>query len=238
MIKFVLVEDNSAQRKMVKEIVIKFMMKNKIDFDILEYSDETPGLINVIKNNNSHNIYILDFELPSSNAIEIARTIREDDWRSPIIILTVHGGMAFDTFKQRLQILDFLNKQYEPEKNLLELFEICLKQLNFSNTLSFRMKNVDYKIPLDSIYQIYRETTERKVVIVTATDEYRLNIGMKEIYEKLNSNFVFTHKASIVNMKKVKKIDWKNYIIFFDNNTSSILVSRTHKKEITEHAMV
>ena len=57
--------------------------------------------------------YLLDQTYSERNvirALDLAREIRTYDWWSPIIILTAHGGMAFESFKQRLQILDFISK--------------------------------------------------------------------------------------------------------------------------------
>ena len=34
------------------------------------------------------------------------------------------------------------------------------------------------------------------------------------------------------NMNKVEAFDWKNYMIYFSNGTSTNLLSRTHKKEL------
>ena len=128
MINFVIVEDNKLHRKRLKNIILNYMMKNKMEFDIIEFENDCPELESLMISSDNNNIYIFDFELPNATAIDLSRKLRETDWISPIIVFTVNGGMAYDTFKQRLQILDFVNKQYEAEKNLFELFDICLNQ--------------------------------------------------------------------------------------------------------------
>ena len=232
MINFVIVEDNNAHRKSTEKIILKYMMKNKYEFEILSYEKETEELINHIKTSDKNNIYILDFELPNTNALDLAREIRTYDWRSPIIILTAHGGMAFESFKQRLQILDFISKQYKAEENLIESFDICLKQFNLSKSLKLNYNYTDYNIPFDKILYIYRDTVERKLIVVTENSEYIIRINMKDIKKMLPKTFKYSHKACIVNMNKVEAFDWKNYEIHFSNGTKTNLLSRTHKKEL------
>lgn len=232
MINFILVEDNNVHRKSTEKIILKYMMKNKYDFEVFSYDKETKELDDYINNNDNNNIYILDFELPNTNALDLARNIREYDWKSPIIILTAHGGMAFESFKQRLQILDFISKQYHAEESLIESFDICLKQFNLSKSLKLNYNYTDYNIPFDKILYIYRDTVERKIIIVTENSEYMIRINLKDIKDMLPNYFEYSHKACIINMNKVEAFDWKNYIIYFSNGTSTNLLSRTHKKEL------
>ena len=201
MVNFVVVEDNEKHRKRIKEIIMNYMMKNKIDFDILEFEKDTNLLRKVINYREHKHIYIFDFELPNTNAIDLARLVREKDWSSPIIVLTVNGGMAYETFKQRVQILDFVSKQYEAEKNMHELFDICFKQFKIKKSLKFKYKNQSYNLDYDKILYIYRDTTERKCVVVTDNDEYLVPISITDLNKKLDKDFHITHKACIVNLK-------------------------------------
>ena len=123
MINFVIVEDNEYHRKGLKKSVNKYMMANDMEYDILEFSDYTSELDKVIETVEQNHIYILDYEMPSGDALDISRKIREEDWTSPIIINSVHGKLAFETFKQRLQILDFLDKTDSTEKDLFFGFQ-------------------------------------------------------------------------------------------------------------------
>lgn len=234
MINFVILEDNKLHMKNTEKIIIKYMMKNKFEFEISMFEKETPELIEIINKNEQNNIYILDFELPNTNALDISRKIRKNDWVSPIIILTAHGGMAFESFKQRLQILDFVSKQYQASKNLVELFDICMKQLKISKSLKFTYNYIDYNIPFEKILYIYRDTVERKIIIVTNTKEYKIRMSMKKIKELLPKDFKFCHKACIINTARVESYDWKNFVVTFDNGLKTNLISKTHKKEFMQ----
>ena len=235
MINFVVVEDNKMHRKRLKNIILHYMMKNKMEFDIIEFEKDCPELESLMISSDNNNIYIFDFELPNTTAIDLSRKLRSTDWISPIIVFTVNGGMAYDTFKQRLQILDFVNKQYEAEKNLFELFDICLKQIANKKTLKFKYKGIDYNIDLNKILYIYRDTVERKCIINTINNKkYKVIMNITDIAQKLDSRFKFTHKACIVNTEKVEAFVWKENKIIFENGEEIYFLSKTHKKELSD----
>lgn len=232
MIKFIVVEDNKFHQKKVEKLIVSFMMKNDFEFEIKTFDQDCEDLNRLIKENEDNHIYILDFELPNSNAIDIARVIREDDWTSPIIIFTAHGGMAFETFKQRLQILDFINKQFDSDKYLIEAFEICMKQLKVMKSFKFKTSGIDYNIPYKKILYFERDSISRKVTLVTENATYEMYKTIKDIKKQLDKNFLITHRACIVNMNRVITISWKDKLIYFDDESSTDLLSKTHKKEI------
>lgn len=233
MVNFVVVEDNKMHRKRIKNIILNYMMKNKIEFDIIEFEDYNKDLENLMRLSDDNNIYIFDFELPSTTAIDLSRKLRETDWVSPIIVFTVNGGMAYDTFKQRLQILDFVNKQFEAEKNLHELFDICFKQFSSKKTLDFRYKGIDYNLDMNKILYIYRDTVERKCIINTTNNKkYKVIMNISDLSKKLDNRFKFTHKACLVNTDKVEAYVWKENKIIFETGEEIYFLSKTHKKEL------
>ncbi len=238
MIDFIVVEDNANHSKRTKRIIFNYMMKNKLDFDILIFSEVSSDLNDMIENHDAHHIYVLDFELGGATAIDVARKIRKHDWVSPIIVYTVNGGMAMETFKQRLQILDFVSKQFEGEKNLCELFDICLKQIEVRDNFKYRIGKVDYSIDFNKILYIYKDTIERKSVIVTDNSEYKIPMNLVRVKELLPSEFVFTHKACIVNTSRVDAYVWSENKIIFDSGVVAPFLSKTHKKELAENGII
>lgn len=232
MVNFVVLEDNEQHMKRTRSIIFNYMMKNKFEFDILFFERMTDTFLNLVKNHDTNYIYILDFELPNVTAIYVAREIRKHDWTSPIIIFTVNGGMAYETFKQRLQILDFVSKQFEAEKNLHELFDICFEQLKLRHSFKYRIGKTDYSIDYDKILYIYKDTVERKCILVTDVNEYLISMNLVKVKELLSDDFIFTHKACIVNKKRVSAFVWNENKIIFDNGMVTHFLSKTHKKEL------
>lgn len=235
MIKFVIVEDNKRHAKKVKDIIVSFMMNNKIDFEFEMYTDNTKELRDFIKARKYDSIYILDLELPVGDGLEVARYIRNtvNDWKSPIIICTAHTSLLFEVYKQRLQILDFMGKCFDVDTMLRENLELCLKMLNKDTVLRFTYRNVEYTIEYNKINYIQRYG--RKSMIITKEDKYYCNIPIRQIKNELPSFFLVSNKGTLINMKNVEKLNWNECCAYFKDNTFDYVISRKHKKELDSY---
>lgn len=237
MLNFIVVDDNDKQRKNICKIIMTYMMNNKIDFNIHEFQDYDKNLINFINKNNDESIYILDLELPNGDGIDIARIIRNkyNNWISPIIIITAHTSLYYEVYKQRLQILDFIGKCEDIKKNLSENIDICLKMLNKEKVYRYVYKNVEYTINLLNINYIQRDG--RKTKIVAGKDIYYQNISIAEISKLLPNYFIPSSKGTLINSKNIKKIDWNTCKAYFNDGSKEYVVSRSHKKELSNNEL-
>lgn len=238
MINYVVVDDNNTHRKRVVNAIISKMMSNQIEFNIKEFDDYSPGLLNYIKDERRNTVYILDLELPSGDCIDIARYIRNDcnNWISPIIIVTAHTSLYYEVYKQRLQLLDFIGKYNSVEDGIFENIDICLRMLSIERVYRYTYKNVEHAIPVNNIDYIIREGRQTK--IVTSNRNYFQNISIKDIKDDLPEYFIYSNKGVLINYKNVDKIDWNSNRVYFKDGISNYLVSRSHKKEITEYELV
>lgn len=234
MIRFIIVEDEIAHRKSIKEMITSTMMQNKEDFDIKEFNDCTQELFKFIDNNYYENIYILDFELPLGNALDIARRIRNEDWTSQIIVFSSHSNLALETFKQRLQILDFIGKFTEGKPKFIDALNLAINITNKGKMYKFTSNYVDYSIPYEKI--LYFTRKDRKVSIITDTEEHYQYKSIKEISEILPKYFVTSSKGIILNMKRVKELDWTDNSVVFDNNQKEYIISKTHRSDLKSYA--
>ncbi len=236
MIKFILVEDNKFQLEDIKNLIMNYMLKTNYSFDILSYEKIEEDIFQKSDNSYDKSIYLLDYQLPNGTAVDIARRIRKEDWTSPIVIFTLNMSMALSTFKERLQILDYVEKDENLQSNLVELFDICIKQLNYKEMFKVNVTNMSYIFEYDRILYIYKCNNERKIVVVTDQGNYKFGMTLCEMMNYLTNNFVFTHKACIVNLTRVKYFDWKEYKFVLDTGESVYMLSRLRKKELMGHA--
>ena len=232
MVNFVVVDDNNLHRKKICDSIINKMMNNKLDFDIVDFNDYSKSLIKYIKEDKNNSIYILDLELPSGDGIDIARYIRYEvnNWISPIIIITAHSSLYYEVYKQRLQVLDFIVKFNDMEKNIDENIDICLRMLNVDRIYKYIYKNVVYTIDLMNIDYIIRDG--RQIKIVTKENDYYQNISIANIKKLLPNFFIISAKGIIINTKNIDKIDWNNLKVYFKDGKNDYLISKTHKKEL------
>ena len=137
---------------------------------------------------------------------------------------------VYEVYKERLQILDFIGKCEDIQKNLVESVQICLKMFNKNNSYRYIYKNIEYTIPYNEINYIQRDG--RRTKIVSLKDNYYQNISINMIKELLPKYFIVSSKGILINIRNVDKIDWSNNLVYFKDKTKSYVVSKSHKKEI------
>lgn len=233
MIEFIICDDNAVIRKNVKNVVSKLMMKNKMEYKVHMFKDYDDSFMDEIKKFDNNKIYILDIEAPTRSGIDVARKIRDNDKQSTIIFLTSHDELGYTVLKSRLNFLTFISKYDDYENHIEEAIIEALKYVGIKRTLEFIEFGVSYSIPLDNILYITKDTVDRKTVIVTQYNEFRVYYALNKILKELeSSNFVQTHRSCVVNMRRVESINFNKRVITFDNGYTIDLLSDTYKKDL------
>lgn len=231
MIKIVIIEDEEVYTQQIKSIISK--IKYKIDDEIktIEFKAMNNELLNLIKNNDSRTIYILDIELKNSKSgIEIASIIRENDWDSEIIFITNHDKMFETAHRNVYEVFDFIEKYHNLDKRLIKDLKIILNKNIDKKVFTYKGRNVDLQLYLHSIKYIYRDKDDRKLVIVTDNSSFAINLGVKEMLDMLDERFKMVHRSCIVNSDKVSSYDWSNLKIIMNDGTKVNYLSKKFRK--------
>jgi two-component system, LytTR family, response regulator AgrA len=215
MLNFIICDDQEKIRKSVKNVICKLMMPVDAEYKTFEFSSYEKEFINIINQEIGTRIYILDIEMGYKSGIDMAQRIREKDWQSLIIILTAHYELAFEAFKKRLLLLDFISKFDNYEKKLYDSLFLARQIIDSKDHLQFCFNRTAYRIPLSDIIYIAKDETERRTKIKTFYEEYYTLMSLNEISKNLNFSFLRTHRACFVNLNKIKELDYKNKIIIF-----------------------
>ena len=83
----------------------------------------------------------------------------------------------------------------------------------------------DYKIPDNQKCTIFMEDG----------NEYEIVSSISKLKEKLGASFYQTHKSCLVNVEKIKKINYHEGTITFNNNQTLYLLSTRNKKGLREY---
>ena len=107
-----------------EKLISNTILMEEYPMKIVSTFTKTKGLINTLKTELSHGndcgIYFLDIDLNNeTDGFNLAKSIRKIDSRGFIIFITTYGNLAFETFKQQLEAMDFIVKDdieiYTPE---------------------------------------------------------------------------------------------------------------------------
>ena len=221
MVNFILCDDNEHIRKLNEAIISKIVMPYDFDYEIHSFDKYNMKLKNLINEPKDFKIYILDLEMPGKSGLEIAKEI-----------LTSHDELELSILKQKLLILDFVSKFDNYEERLKENIKMFVNKINTQKVLSFKQHNEHHHVKLNNILYVYRDNATEKTVVVTIEDEYAIRETLSSIANKLDFRFVQTHRACFVNIDKIESVDFKNNIIYLNNDSSIDYLSRNYKKKL------
>ena len=230
MINFIVCEDNPIVLEKNIKTINNLMFSNNLEYKIYSFTDYNSELQDLINNNLDNKIYILDIELEDSSGIDIARKIRKNDWSSLIIFSTAHFELFPHVFSDKLMILDYITKYDDYENNLYKTLEKSIDIITHNNTISFKIGSDYHNIKINTILYLTYDKYSRKTIIKTFDNEYYINDTLSSFEESLNKDFTRINRAYIVNMLNVRKINYNERIIEFNNG--EVLENILIKKEI------
>lgn len=235
MINLVVCDDEKQFRKKVVKVIDKIFMKNNLEYTVSEFDSYNKKFEEFINQPITSKIYILDIEMNNSiSGIDIARKIRKNDWNSIIIMVTSHADMGYEALKAQIMLLAFISKYDECDKNLTSVLKKAIAKIDNKKVLMFEANGISHRIYLDDILYITKDTVDRKCVIRTTYNEFSVNCTMNQMIDELDTRFYLAHRSCLVNTEKIKKIDWKQNIIYFGNDEKIDLLARDKKKGLKE----
>lgn len=239
MINFIVYDDEKKFRDNITTAINKVMMKNDVDYEIKEFEKYNQTFENIIEDDISSKIYLLDIEVEGSlSGIDIARKIRQKDWNSIIIMVTSHNELSYEALKAQIMLLDFISKFDNCKTNLEEVINLAVKKVDNKKVIVLAMNNTTYRIYLDDVNYIIKDTVDRKCIIHTTYNSVSVNKSLNEVMGMLDQRFFMSHRGCIVNLEKISSVDWTNSIIYFENGDSIDMLSRDKKKELKSYVGV
>ena len=232
MINFIICDDVKQYREMVEHIVASYMMKNKLEYKTHVFEDYNSEFIKIVESKLPFKVYILDIETPTKSGIDIARIIRNKDVDSVLIFLTGHQELGHIVMKNDFLFLSYINKFDDCENRLIKSLDKALQMFKIRSVIRFKDNGVVYTIPQDDILYITRDSVERKCVIITDYNEFKVGKNLAELEELLNDNFIKTHRACLMNTKRIMSFSKTQKEVVFDNGMTSDLISTRFDKEL------
>ncbi len=232
MINFIICDDVKQYREMVEHIVDSYMMKNKLEYKTYVFEDYDNEFMKIVESKLSFKIYILDIEAPTRSGIDIARIIRTKDVDSVLIFLTGHQELGHVVMKNDFLFLSYINKFDNCEQRLTKSLDKALQMFKVKSIIKFKDNGVFYTIPQDDILYITRDSVERKCIIVTDYSEFHVGKSLSELEDMVNDNFVKTHRACLMNTKRILSFSKSQKEVVFDNGMTSDLISTRFDKEL------
>ena len=236
MLRFIICEDNKEHLERFCNIINKVMMPYNFEYKINKFTQYNKEVEEIINEKGDIKVYLLDIELPVISGLEIASEIRENDLESIIIFITAHNEFKNDIFYSRLLATDFISKDSLWSDRFEDSMNYVVNILEKRQMLIFDYNHNTYRIPYSSINYIEKIQDNQKCIIHTENGEtFDIKETVTALAERLGPNFFKSHKSCIINLDKVKIIDYTNSKIVFQNNEFIYLLSNRMKKALKEY---
>jgi two-component system response regulator AgrA len=236
MLRFIICEDNKEFRERLSTIINKVMMPYNFEYKISKFGEYNKEVEEIITRKNEQKIYILDIELPEISGLEIASEIRNEDLDSSIIFITSHPECQNDIFYSRLLAVDYINKDRLWSDRFEKTIIYSVKNLNKRRILSFEFNYNSYLLPIDNILYVEKVQDNQKCeIIMEDGSKYYIISSINSLKDRLGPSFYQSHKSCLVNVEKIKRINYPDNTITFHNNKSVYLLSNRNKKGLREY---
>lgn len=242
MIKIYLCDDNSRILEFLKTTIEKSIVIHNRDMSIALATQSPDTLLSVVNQESEQSIYFLDVDLkhPHYDGFKLAQAIRKSDSRGFIIFVTTHGELVAETFKHRVEALDYIVK--DDVQALATRIDACfdsiqarVSHLENRQPQFFTVKIFDEQVHVDLDDILYFETSSKKHrIILHALHETLEFFGsLNDIESALPEQFMRVHRSYIANHDKIKRVLSKEMELEFVDG-SHCSVSRSMRKKVLE----
>ncbi len=235
--KVIIVDDEEAGRKLIKEYLGDFS-----ELVLLGEANNGVDAVRII-NEFKPDLVFLDVQMPGMTGFDVLTHLDE---LPHIIFSTAYDQYALKAFE--VHAVDYLLKPYTKDR-----FKIAIERLA-KNSSDNRARHLTESLLLESNKQPERilVQTQNKLVTILLSDVIRIeaygdysklitqdktylsNYGISSLEEKLNNSvFIRVHRSSIINLNKVKELNkyTKSYDVTMQNN-DVVRVSRGYMENI------
>lgn len=231
MINFIVVDDEEYVRNYIKNDIDSVMMSKNINYRINIFSKYNDEFWQEAKSNKGYNIYFLDVFVGPISGIDVAKKIRRFDLKSSISIMSKFVEQAQEVAQYVSFITLFINKGNSVHKKIRDVIETSIDMFGKQDSIEFEQENTSYFFKLDDVLYIEKEKNSKYCIIHTIYCTVKWRISLSDIAQKLNGDFVQTHKSCVINKKRAVVISVSNKIILFDNGEQINLISDIYTKE-------
>lgn len=213
------------------EIINRALTNYNLNYNVYKY-DFINGINNFIKDIVGKKIYVINMDILG---LELASKIRQFDFSSLIIFIIDFNKYRDKLLTAKIMALDYIDKCFSYGKILMDDIRLALSIINGDEMFSFKYNGTIWRISVNEICYIEKESDIKRCIIHTMNDKYYICETISFILSKLKGNFYQTHQSCIVNLNNVKSLKLNTNTIIFNNGDSTMLLTNKRKNEIKKY---
>lgn len=208
------------------------------DMGPVQTADCPAGLLELQQQNMVPAIYFLDIDFPGQiSGLELAQKLRRYDPRGFIVFITAHGDLAFETFRLRLEAMDYIVKgDYDAMsvrvRDCLTSIQDRLRDEPSGQGRYCTLKLFDTirHIPIEDILYFEALGYKHTLRLHLVNELLEFNSSLDHFGEQLGDGFWRCHRGFLVNREHIRTVHLKEQIVELDTGEECPL-SRKAKAE-------
>lgn len=238
MIPVYICDDERPVIKMLEQIVSRQILMLDGDMGPLRTTDDPNVLLDLQHEDIVPAVYFLDIDFPGKmSGLELAQKLRSYDPRGFIVFITAHENLAFETFRLRLEALDYIVKgnadtMTSRVQNCLESIQerMLAQRPGQGGYCTVKIVNTVRHIPIETI--LYFEAVGyRHTLRMHLNDELlEFNSSLEHFEKELGEAFWWCHRGFLVNRSRIRAVHLKEQLVELDSGETCLL-SRKAKSE-------
>lgn len=238
MIPVYICDDEMPVRRKLEEIISGQILILDGDMGPLRLADDPDTLLALQREDTVPAIYFLDIDFPGKmSGLELAQKLRKYDPRGFIVFITAHEDFAFETFRLRLEALDYIVKG--DTDSMTVRVQKCLESIQErmqaqrpgqGGYCTVKILDTVRHIPVDHI--LYFEAVGYRHTLRLHLDDELLefNSSLDHFEKELDGKFWRCHRGFLVNRLRISSVRLKEQLVELDNGETCLL-SRKAKSE-------
>ncbi len=228
MIKIAICDDEPAVCQIMSRKVEDYMHVLKEHCEIKCFISATQ----LLKTSCSHDLFLLDIQMPEQDGITLAKKIRESQNRSIIIFITALSESVYDAFE--VEALDYICKPID-ESRLQKALNRAVTKIkeNKNNSLFIQTMSWCKSVKLEDIY--YCEVKNRKIYLHTKNGVIEYYCKLEELEKQLDYRFVRCHRSYLVNLNYLLEYSAREITL---ENGERVPASRLRHQEFMDAMML
>ncbi len=185
-------------------------------------------------------VYFLDIDFPGQmSGLDLAIRLRRRDPRGFIIFITAHGDLAFETFRLRLEALDYIVKSDYQSMSIR--VRSCLESIRErlscappgqGRYCTVKILDTVRHIPLEEILFLEAIGHRHTLQLHMDREVLEFNSSLDHFEKELDGAFWRCHRSFLVNRTRIRAVHLKEQTVELDNHAICLL-SRREKANYT-----
>ena len=214
MLHFVICDDNLNLLQKLSSTLENIFTKYNYDASVSFQTDNVDSLLQYV-DTNKIDVLFLDINLKSNKTgLEVAEMIRKKN--KDIYLIFTTGHLEYAMLAYKFKTFDYIAKPFTTERledTVVRLFE----DIHGLPTKYLKIDNKNTIIDENEIQYIKRDGM--KVVFHTSFNDYDTYSSFNKLQDSLPNNFIRCHKSFVVNINKIKNVDFVENRVYFENNS-------------------